>query len=824
MRWSPFLLMLMSAPLLAQETVVLRGRVFDHASGLTLADVTVIADARQALTDQDGAYRFPGMPQGRHRLSFRRLGYAGVDTALTISGTLPVDFDMNMTVAAVTMSELQVSAVSRQAERLIDAPGAVSVVDSLRVRELAPAGQVPLLLDEIPGVHAVQSGVYDFNLNARGFNSTLNTTMLVMVDGRDMATPILGNQDWADAALVTSDSRVELVRGPGSALYGANAFNGVLVIRTPAIRDATGVRLTLSGGQLNSARLTASWSALAPNRHWGWRLSSGYSRTDSWDAPRTQLDYIRHEYAGAGVDTNTIATPIPGFEVGPLSGQSKSTGPFVPGPSTGTPDPILGWFASARVDLYPRTGTTLITEAGLSAEENNVFTIGNGRSQAGHGRRPWARAELESGDVTLSGYYLGHYGRSVSLASASVVNDDEGMYHLEAQYHRRLLGQRGRLIAGGSLRWLQVDSHGTVLSAADDGRTDRFEALFGQFDYYVARPLKIVAAARLDWSTLAQQQFSPKLGVIYSPGRVIAFRLTYNRGFKTPSPLERFLSLPAGAPLDLTALETGLRNSPLGPALQNVPVGTLFTQSSAVPLLVLGNAKLQPQEVTDWGLGWTADVGRFFVTTDLFYDIIDHFTSGVLAGANPQYGAWTVPAAVPSSAAAAVEGAVQSAVPGLTRLADGSTAYVLSFGNEGRAEQWGAELGGGVRLTSRLRLEASYARNDYHLQQSTFLPGDTIVSNTAPNTATVSFTYGVADGALVHGALRFSDAYYFRSGSWVGPVPSSRSVDVSASVPLRHGLRAGIIGTNLLNERRYQLFGGSIVGRRLLATMTWATP
>src|SRR3989449_11519371 len=104
-------------------------------------------------------------------------------------------------------------------------------------------GQVPLALARVPGLDVTQSGVNDFNVNARGFNTNLSRKILVLQDGRDLATALVIQETWGALSEPLEDfGRIEVIRGPGSALYGANAYNGVINITTPAARDVEGLR------------------------------------------------------------------------------------------------------------------------------------------------------------------------------------------------------------------------------------------------------------------------------------------------------------------------------------------------------------------------------------------------------------------------------------------------------------------------------------------------------------------------------------------------------------------------------------------------------
>jgi outer membrane receptor protein involved in Fe transport len=321
---------------------------------------------------------------------------------------------------------------------------------------------------------------------------------------------------------------------------------------------------------------------------------------------------------------------------------------------------------------------------------------------------------------------------------------------------------------------------------------------------------------------LFDAQFSPKIGVVYHPGQNQSFRFTVNRAFLSPSALQLFLEFPVAAPIDLRQLEAGMRASPLGPALAGVPVGTLFTNSAAVPTMGIGNSKLKPEQVTGYELGYKGQVQKLYLTADAYYSTITNFGSGFAAGVNPEVARWTAPAAVPAQARTAVENAAIAAVGvGLSRLTDGSTAYALSLTNAGIAHTWGVELGGSLAVGTNLTLSANYTYSGIKLDQTTFIPGDTISSNTPTNAANIGATYEWNDGLRLRAGLRMTDAYHWRSFPWNGDVPSMQNVDLTASYPFGENWDASFVGTNVFDQRRFQIYGGSVVGRRLLAMVTW---
>ena len=101
-------------------------------------------------------------------------------------------------------------------------------------------GQTPLMIGDMPGVYLMQSGVNSFNVNVRAFNGLIPRDMLVLVDGRDVSVPLVGSVEWPSVSVFDDAAKMELVRGPGSALYGANAYSGVLNITTPTVREPRG--------------------------------------------------------------------------------------------------------------------------------------------------------------------------------------------------------------------------------------------------------------------------------------------------------------------------------------------------------------------------------------------------------------------------------------------------------------------------------------------------------------------------------------------------------------------------------------------------------
>ena len=192
-------------------------------SGVPGVAVVLGALGLTAITDPNGTFSFESVPAGAHDVVFSLADNQVARDGVTVTDAATTRLDQVVDWTLRYTDTITVFGASRFTERLVEAPASVSIVGQERVELEASQGQLPRLLQSVPGADVTQSGVYDFNLNVRGFNTVLNRRLLVLIDGRDPGGVLLGAQEWSGYGLVTDDlTRVEFIRGPGSALYGSN--------------------------------------------------------------------------------------------------------------------------------------------------------------------------------------------------------------------------------------------------------------------------------------------------------------------------------------------------------------------------------------------------------------------------------------------------------------------------------------------------------------------------------------------------------------------------------------------------------------------------
>lgn len=866
-----------------QEPGSIAGRVTREIDGTAVSGVRVQIEGTtiSTVTGPDGRYGLARVPAGNHVVLFRWLGYQPQQATVTVRSGSTATVDVVLAAQVISLGEIIVEGASRTPERVVEAPAAVTVISPVTLRNKSLTGQAPTALEDVPGVELVQSGVNDFNVNARGFNSSLNRRVLVMQDGRDLAIAFLGSQEWNSMTVPLEDiHRLEMVRGPGSALYGANAFSGVVNIQTPTARDVIGTKMSLGGGELSTLRGDLRHAGISTSGRWGYRLNAGYYRSDSWTESRTALDGSDAEAEYQPVADEPVTTGVPScaglenclsIEAIPLAGQSRNA---TTGVATGNPDDLQNVYGSGRLDYYLDNGSIFTAEGGGAQVENEVFVTGIGRVQVPKALRPWARVAYDADRYNLMAWYSGRNSidPQVSLTSGAPLEESSAIFHVEGQFNRPFAEDRGRVVVGASYRNYNVDTDGTLMMPADDDRSDDYYSGYGQVEFRVVPQLRLVAAARVDDGTLFETQFSPKGGVVYTPHPDHSVRATVNRAFQTPNYSEFFLRAAAGSPTSgPDQLETGLETyfatvqnpTVVGPQLAaamaqlglpaDIPWN--FNQDPAetelTPILALGNADLEVETVTGWEVGYKGNISdRAYVTFDVYYNSLSNFVTDLLPGVNQnQYPTFSLDsggvdvmsdlaaidailagAGLPpehplrANNAALLAGYQNLAAspvnsPALTTV-NGQRAIVVSYANAGSVDEWGAEFGVGFGITPELRIDASYTLFDFDVDETSVAQGDRLLPNSAKHKGGVSLTYTGQQGVDAGVSTRFIDSYEWAAGIFAGTIPSRQDVDLNVGYRFNNYIRVHALVTNLLDQDRFQQWGGSVIGRRILGGVT----
>src|SRR5258708_720987 len=146
------------------------------------------------------------------------------------------------------LMNVEVTSVSRHPERLLAAASAIQVITQEQIGR-SGARSIPEALRLADNLQVAQKNSHDWAITARGFNTELGNKLLVMIDGRTVYTPLYSGVFWDVQDYLLEDiDRIEVISGPGGALWGANAVNGVINIITKSAKDTQGLYAEAGGG------------------------------------------------------------------------------------------------------------------------------------------------------------------------------------------------------------------------------------------------------------------------------------------------------------------------------------------------------------------------------------------------------------------------------------------------------------------------------------------------------------------------------------------------------------------------------------------------
>jgi outer membrane receptor protein involved in Fe transport len=604
--------------------------------------------------------------------------------------------------------------------------------------------------------------------------------------------PFLMSNDWPSMSSMADMASVELVRGPSSALYGTNAFNGVLVLTTKQPRYSQGGAVQLTAGELSTLRGDVRWSGgLAENSYL--KVHGSYTQSDDFYRARNvafderERDFYR--FCASTADTNCIRR-----EAAPLQREDDEL-----------------WLAGIRFDQY--VGNSFFTvEGGTSKIEGPVIQTGIGRVQVTESERPWARVNYSHPRFNVLAY-TNQRDAPVQRALASGANLilDEENWAVELQGNMDFAGTKGRLIGGASYKDEEIDT----TTPAGVSTLTRFNpvgaertAFYGQAEYAFTPKFKGVVAARWDDSDLHDSQVSPKVALVIAPTPNQTVRLTYNQAFQSPNYSEFFLRVPAGAPI------TGFAG----------PLGGLDPTLRSIPILAFGNPGLDVEEIKTWEVGYSGILGgNAFLTLDYYNSELENFVTDLLPGVNPEFAPYAPPSTLPAPVQTAIlnglRGGLGPNFPGLTRLSPTTTALVLSYANAGAADTQGVDAGLNLYLNTAWTLGFAYSWFDFELKDAQI--GDRVLPNSPENSGSVSLAYSGArwDGSV---AYRYVEEFDWAAGVFVGTVPQYDLVDVNFGFDVTDNFRVALNVANAFDDEHFQAFGGDVIGRRALGSVTFS--
>jgi outer membrane receptor for ferrienterochelin and colicins len=842
--------------LAAQATATLSGVVRSNGQVLQRARVdALLADGVRggARSDESGVYRLRLAP-GEYTVLFRLPGYAprrvdGVRVAASGITTL----DADLVEQPVELNRLVVSA-ARRSEKLLDVAAAVNVVDEAAVRRRVVTSPLDHVLS-VPGVDVAVQGLQGRQVVGRGFNGTFAPALLTLSDYRNTALPSLrAALSYFLTPNIDDLDRVEVVRGPASALYGSNAADGVVHFITKSPFDSPGTSVSLAGGQRNVFEATARHAAVLGDRV-AVKLSGTYFRGREWSALPQPSETVARE-------------PI----------AERANGEFR---------------ADVRVRKTGRAVLTLGTTNALRAVEYSpIGTYNLDRSRA-----DFAQVRYSEGRFFAQAYGTftdGPAGSTINLQTGQSAIDKSVVAVGQVQ-HGLTLGGRADLTYGVDVQRTDPRTNGTVNGRNEAEDVTLETGAYLQSSTRIGSRLQLVTAGRVDaHNRLGDPVFSPRVALLFTPRDGQRFRASYNSAFSAPTPGNFFLDVVAAtlSPLPYTVRAVGVPKaglqfdrscggvcmaSPFAPGvalpldatrlwpvvvqtlqqqgvdISGIPAPTATDVATVLRALDLRNGTfvnagttvtdlpaLKPTVTRAFELGYKGLLGgRALLDVAVYSTRRTNFVAP-LTVATPNaflstaaltaYLARFLPAAQAGQLAAGIGGVDGNAqAPGIPlgtvtpSAAADSASILLSYRNVGDVSLWGTDVSLEYAVNEHLAVNGAYSfvSDNFFAGQG---GGSDLSTNTPRSKALLSArVFERSRDASIELRGRYVGAFRMVDGVWSGRVNSYVVGDLEAgiAIPGTRDARFTVSVQNLADARHSEFVAAPILGRLVLTRVQY---
>jgi iron complex outermembrane receptor protein len=469
------------------------------------------------LADRSGRFRIENLPEGRYEIRASYVGYTTfVIDAVEVTKGITVNVDLWLEVEPLVVSAVVISA-SRREEKVLDAPAAIHVLDGERVRArpvLTPADH----LQAVPSVDVVRTGLTQSNVVLRGFNNVFSGTTLLLVDNRIARVPSLRYNAWNLLPTTNEDlERLEMVSGPGSALYGPNCANGVVHAITRPPIDSEGTTLSIAGGDRSTALASVRHAGKHTERV-GWKVTAHWLTGEDFSHVDPVEKGLREGEIADGADPDTL-------KIGARDEDVEKIG------------------FEGRLDARVSHKVWVVLNGGFSRLDSIELT-GLGAAQVKNWSTAYGQARLNWRDLFLQTYVnRSDAGDTYNLRTGLDFVDRSTLVVGQAQ-HQWSPSPRRALVYGVDALLTRPETDATINGRNEEDDDINEIGAYVQAETYLTDRWSVVAAARIDdHNRLDDPVFSPRAAVVFGPTSDHKLRATYNRAYSTPTSNNLFLDL-----------------------------------------------------------------------------------------------------------------------------------------------------------------------------------------------------------------------------------------------------------------------------------------
>ncbi|WP_172642472.1 TonB-dependent siderophore receptor [Azoarcus sp. KH32C] len=415
-----------------------------------------------------------------------------------ISGTSEAADLVAANLADLTLEQLgniEVTTVSRAPERLQDAPASVYVITADAIRR-SGATTLPEALRLAPNLQVARIDSNRYAISARGFNSNTANKLQVLIDGRIVYTPLFSGVFWDVQDVMLEDvDRIEVISGPASTLWGANAVNGVINVITRSSAETTGNLVSVGAGNLERGFAARHGGDFGENGHY--RV---YAKTQYFD---------HSERSDGSAVSDAWQRQQAGFRADRAEGSNSVT---------------------VQGDAYT-----------VSIDQD---APGRQRADGANLLSRWVRS-LEDGAELMVQAYWDHTSRSVPGLFGEQL--DTGSVNVQ---HTIPHDGGHKTVWGGGYRWAddRVDNRSPLFAFLPADRRMHWANMFAQHERALTPELRLTVGGRVGNNSFSGLEFMPNVRLAWKVAPDHLLWTAWSRSVRAPSRIDREFFFPANPP------------------------------------------------------------------------------------------------------------------------------------------------------------------------------------------------------------------------------------------------------------------------------------
>lgn len=495
------------------QPATLRGTVSDAETGKFLPTANVVVTSAELQTGtavpSTGVFEIKNLPAGTYTITVSYIGYEKkVLTDITLDSGETKSLDISLIPTGIQVNPLTVTA-SRRPEKLLEAPASITVLEAQAI-EARMALTATEHLKALPAVDMFATGLNQSRVVIRGFNDLFSGSLLSLVDNRITRIPSIRLNAFQLIPTSNEDvERIEIVSGPGSALYGPNSANGVMHVLTKSPFGSEGTKLSVGGGERSVLIGTLRHAGSFHNKI-GYKLSVQYYQGNDFESVDSTEVLARQAAIDAGANPDTLKIGARIFDI-------ESTA------------------VDGRIDFRLSPDFTFILNGGFS-KGTNIELTQQGAAQAVDAGFKYIQGRLRYKNLFVQAFLNGiNTGNTYFLRTGQSIINNSKLFVIQAQ-HNVALKERQNFTYGLDVLLTRPDTEGTVNGRNEENdHVDEIGAYL-QSETRLSSKLKFVAAARIDdHNRIEGLNFSPRAALVFRPTPQDNFRFTFNRAFSTPT-------------------------------------------------------------------------------------------------------------------------------------------------------------------------------------------------------------------------------------------------------------------------------------------------